>query len=63
MKSLNEIIAQFPEVGKVGEIIPLTAGLINQTYKVQTEGPGLRLYIAVCQSSGFQGCGTSSAQH
>ena len=39
MKSLNEIIAQFPEVGKVGEIIPLTAGLINQTYKVQTEDP------------------------
>ena len=30
MKSLNEIIAQFPEVGKVGEIIPLTAGLINR---------------------------------
>ena len=36
MKSLNEIIAQFPEVGEVKEIIPLTAGLINQTYKVQT---------------------------
>ena len=64
MKSLNEIIAQFPEVGKVGEIIPLTAGLINQTYKVQTEeSAGLRLHIAVCQSSGFQGCGTSSTQH
>ena len=33
MKSLNEIITQFPEVGEVGEIIPLTAGLMNQTYK------------------------------
>ena len=48
MKSLNEIIAQFPEVGKVGEIIPLTAGLINQTYKVQTEDPQACDYILQC---------------
>ena len=48
MKSLNEIIAQFPEVGEVGEIIPLTAGLINQTYKVQTVNSQACDYILQC---------------
>lgn len=48
MKSLNEIIAQFPEVGEVKEIIPLTAGLINQTYKVQTADPQACDYILQC---------------
>lgn len=48
MKSLNEIITQFPEVGEVGEIIPLTAGLINQTYKVQTVDPQACDYILQC---------------
>lgn len=48
MKSLNEIISQFPEVGKVEEIIPLTAGLINQTYKVKTADPQACDYILQC---------------
>ena len=60
MKSLNEIIAQFPEVGKVGEIIPLTAGLINQTYKVQTEDPEYRDTDGYGPKDGF--CSSSSSE-
>lgn len=48
MKSLNEIISQFPGVGKVGEIIPLTSGLINRTYKVQTADSKEFDYILQC---------------
>ena len=48
MKSLNEIISQFKGIGKVGEIIPLTAGLINKTYKVQTADPKEFDYILQC---------------
>ena len=47
MKSLNEIIAQFPEVGKVGEIIPLTAGLINIKFRQKIR----RLAITYCSVS------------
>ena len=35
-------------VKAMGEIIPLTAGLINQTYKVQTEDPQACDYILQC---------------
>lgn len=36
MKQLNEIVAHFHTEGSVAEILPLGAGLINDTYKVVT---------------------------
>ena len=36
MKNIKDIISQFPEVGEITEIKPLTSGLINQTYLVKT---------------------------
>lgn len=36
MENLNQIITQFPEVGEVKEVKPLTSGWINQTYLVKT---------------------------
>ena len=48
MNRLNEIISYFPEVKEVSEIVPLTAGLINQTYKVETKDPGACDYILQC---------------
>ncbi len=48
MNRLNEIISYFPEVKEVSEIVPLTAGLINQTYKVETKDPGTCDYILQC---------------
>lgn len=48
MDHLNEIISYFPEVKEVREIIPLTAGLINQTYKVTTADADACDYILQC---------------
>ena len=48
MDHLNEIISYFPEVKEVREIIPLTAGLINQTYKVTTADANACDYILQC---------------
>ena len=48
MNNLNEIISYFPEIKGVKEIVPLTAGLINQTYKVETEDPDACNYILQC---------------
>lgn len=39
MENLNQIITQFPEVGEVKEVKPLTSGWINQTYLVKTTNP------------------------
>lgn len=36
MKNLQEIVSHFQTQGTVGEIKPLGAGLINDTYKVNT---------------------------
>ena len=38
MKDLNQIAQQFEIKGKIKEIVPITSGLINHTYKVVTEG-------------------------
>ena len=48
MAALDAIVAQFPEIGKVARIIPLGAGLINQTLKVETEDPAAPDYILQC---------------
>lgn len=48
MSNLNEIISFFPEVKDVKEITPLTAGLINQTYKVETADAKSCDYILQC---------------
>ena len=47
MNSLDSIIRHFPEVKEAKEIIPLTSGLINQTYKVTTNDPAAS-YILQC---------------
>lgn len=45
MKDLIQIIKQFPEVGEVQEIKPLTSGWINQTYLVKTVSPEANDYV------------------
>ena len=45
MENLNQIIAQFPEVGEVQEVKALTSGLINQTYLVKTVNPQEADYV------------------
>lgn len=45
---LLKILQHFPEIGPVSEIVPLTSGLINQTYKVVTELPGQCDYVLQC---------------
>lgn len=45
MKDLIQIIKQFPEVGEVQEIKPLTSGWINQTYLVKTASPEASDYV------------------
>lgn len=45
MENLNQIIKQFPEVGEVKEIKPLTSGWINQTYLVKTTDPKANDYV------------------
>lgn len=48
MNHLCEIISYFPEVKEVREITPLTTGLINRTYKVETVDPENCDYILQC---------------
>lgn len=48
MKTFNEIISHFPEVRHVSKIEPLTSGLINKTYKVETAGKDSCDYILQC---------------
>ena len=45
MKNIKDIISQFPEVGEITEIKPLTSGLINQTYLVKTTSDNPNDYI------------------
>lgn len=45
LNSLLQILQHFPEVGPVKEIVALTSGLINQTYRVVTEDPAACDYI------------------
>ena len=42
---IKEIIAQFPQVGKVAEVKQLTSGWINRTYIVKSEDPNEVDYI------------------
>ena len=39
MKDLSSIVAKFKVQGTIEEIKPLGAGLINDTYKVNTKEP------------------------
>lgn len=48
MNDLLSILQDFPEVGTVKEIVPLTSGLINRTYKVITKDPEKCDYILQC---------------
>lgn len=48
METFNEIISHFPEVRHVSKIEPLTSGLINKTYKVETAGKDSCDYILQC---------------
>ena len=48
MDALNNVIAHFPEVGEIIQIKPLTSGLINQTYLVQTKSVTDPDYILQC---------------
>ena len=48
MDSLKQIVQHFPEVGEVKEIVALTSGLINQTYKVVTADSNDFDYILQC---------------
>ena len=36
MNTFEHILCQFPEIGTVKEVAPLTSGIINQTYLVKT---------------------------
>ena len=47
MDAFKKIVEKFPEVKNVELIKPLTAGLINQTYLVKTEGTATD-YILQC---------------
>lgn len=48
MNTLNNVIAHFPEVREIVQIKPLTSGLINQTYLVQTKDVSAPDYILQC---------------
>lgn len=48
MNNLEQILLAFPEVQAVKAIVPLTSGLINQTYKVETESAERPDYILQC---------------
>lgn len=48
MNALNNVIAHFPEVREIVQIKPLTSGLINQTYLVQTKDISASDYILQC---------------
>lgn len=45
MEELQNILAQFPEIGEVQEIKPLTSGFINKTYLVKTASPSAPDYV------------------
>ena len=48
MEILTSIISHFPEAGEVKKISPLTSGLINKTYLVQTLDDSASDYILQC---------------
>ena len=58
MKDLSSIVAKFKVQGTVEEIKPLGAGLINDTYKVNT-----RLRSTTHQPCHFSECGNASIQY
>ncbi len=45
MKQLSDIVARFRIAGSVAEIAPLGAGLINDSYRVRTEGTDTPDYV------------------
>lgn len=45
MNTFEHILCQFPEIGTVKEVAPLTSGIINQTYLVKTAEPASPDYI------------------
>ena len=48
MEILTSIISHFPEAGEAKKISPLTSGLINKTYLVQTLDDSVSDYILQC---------------
>lgn len=48
MNNLEQILVHFPTVGAVKNIQPLTSGLINQTYRVETADSVAPDYILQC---------------
>lgn len=48
MEILTNIVSHFPEAGEVKKISPLTSGLINKTYLVQTLDDSASDYILQC---------------
>ena len=56
MKDLSSIVAKFKVQGTIEEIKPLGAGLINDTYKVNTKE-------ATHQSCHFPECRNASIQY
>lgn len=58
MKDLKDILSHFSLAGKILEIKPLGAGLINDSYKVTTAAPDTpRLCFTENQSLDLQRCG------
>ena len=57
MKDLKDILSHFSLAGKILEIKPLGAGLINDSYKVTTAPRYPRLCFTENQSLDLQRCG------
>ena len=57
MKDLKDILSHFSLAGKIREIKPLGAGLINDSYKVTTVARYPRLCFTENQSLDLQRCG------
>ena len=64
MKDLSSIVAKFNTQGTITEIKPLGAGLINDTYKVNTqEADAPRLRSATHQPCHLPECRNASIQY
>jgi hypothetical protein len=62
MKDLSSIVAKFKVQGTIEEIKPLGAGLINDTYKVNTKEADAPDYV-LHQSCHFSECRDASIQY
>ena len=64
MKDLSSIVAKFKVQGTVEEIKPLGAGLINDTYKVNTKEADAPDYVLQrINHAIFSECGNASIQY